>query len=74
MNNIQSTLSGHICKGIKEVYGIDLEPSKISLQKTNKEFEGDFTLNVFPLLKIVNQPAAYKKPGNPESLANEIGG
>ena len=44
-------------------YGID--KSIIEFQKTRKEFEGDLTLVVFPLIRI------FKK--SPEEICNEIG-
>ena len=44
-------------------YGID--KNIIEFQKTRKEFEGDLTLVVFPLIKI------FKK--SPEEICNEIG-
>ena len=73
MTNINEHLSSLISKGIEDSYNVKIEPEKLPLQQTNKEFEGDFTLNVFPLLKSLNQPGASKKPGNPEAIANEIG-
>jgi arginyl-tRNA synthetase len=50
---------------IEKIYGIIPEDSFLQVQKTNREFEGDFTLVVFPLLRI-----SKKKP---EDTANEIG-
>ena len=44
-------------------YGID--KNIIEFQKTRKEFEGDLTLVVFPLIRI------FKK--SPEEICNEIG-
>ncbi len=37
---------------VKALYGADIEPSALQVTATRKEFEGDFTLVVFPLLKI----------------------
>lgn len=48
---------------VKELYGA--EGVELSVSKTRKEFEGDFTLVTFPLLKISRK--------NPEATANEIG-
>ena len=50
---------------IKKLYGTDFSADKIQLQKTRKEFEGDFTLVVFPFLAL-----SKKKP---EETAQEIG-
>ncbi|MBO7629291.1 MAG: arginine--tRNA ligase, partial [Bacteroidales bacterium] len=51
---------------LKELYNLDIEIDKNLVQKTRKEFEGDFTIVVFPYVK-----AARKAP---DAVANEIGG
>ena len=50
---------------IKQLYGVDVADEQIQIQLTNKEFEGDYTLVVFPLLKISRK--------SPEITASEIG-
>lgn len=62
--NIEAFLQEHACEAIRELYGIN-DKSVIQIQKTRKEFEGDYTLVVFPLLK------ASRK--SPEATAEEIG-
>ena len=52
-------------EAIKNLYGADFSAEKIQMQKTRKEFEGDFTLVVFPFLAL-----SKKKP---EETAQEIG-
>jgi arginyl-tRNA synthetase len=52
-------------KAIERLYGIIPDDSLLQLQKTRKEFEGDYTLVAFPLLKISKK--------NPEATAHEIG-
>lgn len=52
-------------KALKDLYGLDVEPSTIIPQATKKEFEGDMTLVVFPWVK-----AARKAP---DAVAKEIG-
>ena len=42
-------------EAIKAVYGADVEASALQVAVTRKEFEGDFTLVVFPLLRITRQ-------------------
>ena len=42
-------------EAIKAVYGADVEASTLQVAVTRKEFEGDFTLVVFPLLRITRQ-------------------
>ncbi|MDE6633855.1 MAG: arginine--tRNA ligase, partial [Bacteroidaceae bacterium] len=51
--------------GIKTLYGADCETSKIQLQETRPEFEGNMTLVVFPFLRASRKPA--------EETAREIG-
>lgn len=48
-----------------EKYKVSLPEGTIQIQKTRKEFEGDFTLVVFPFVKIVKKA--------PEQIAGEIG-
>ena len=50
---------------LKELYNLDIEIDKSLVQKTRKEFEGDFTIAVFPYVK-----AARKAP---DAVANEVG-
>ena len=64
MNSATNVLSKAISITLKEIYSIDA-PASILLQQTKKEFEGDFTLVVFPYVK------ASKK--GPEQTAQEIG-
>jgi len=56
-------------EGIKEalisLYKSDAPDESIQLQKTRKEFSGDLTLVVFPLLKLSRK--------SPEQTANDIG-
>ncbi len=63
--NIANEISCSVIKAIKELYGQDVPSELAQLQKTKKEFEGNLTLVVFPLLKI-----SRKKP---EDTAREIG-
>ena len=63
--NIEITLAQSVAQTINKLYGAEIDTEKIQLQKTRKEFEGDFTLVVFPFL------ALSKK--RPEETAQEIG-
>lgn len=45
-------ISAKAAEAVKSLYGTDIEVSALQVQPTRKEFEGDFTLVVFPLLKI----------------------
>src|SRR6478609_8763626 len=56
-------LSPEIKKAIQELFGVAVE--KIEFQATRKEFEGDITMVIFPLLKQIKS--------NPVELGNKIG-
>ncbi len=63
--NIEQEISTAALAAVKELYGVDAEPSMIQLQKTKPGFEGNLTLVVFPFLKI-----SHKKP---QDTATELG-
>ena len=52
-------------EAIKDLYGVEVEASQLQVQVTRKEFEGDYTLVVFPLLKVSKT--------TPENTGNAIG-
>ncbi len=62
---IENQLTDAVKSAIKALYGQDITPEQVVLQKTKKEFEGHLTLVVFGLLRI-----SHKKP---EETATEIG-
>ena len=62
--NIDQYISDVICRNIESLYG-KVDCSQMQIQKTRKEFEGDYTLVVFPLLKLSRK--------SPEATATEIG-
>ncbi|MBR5724258.1 MAG: arginine--tRNA ligase [Bacteroidales bacterium] len=51
----ETFLAEKASEAVKAVYGADIAPSALQVQVTRKEFEGDFTLVVFPLLRITRQ-------------------
>ncbi len=63
--NIEEKLSAVVKAAVSALYGIEADDKSVQLSATRKEFEGDLTLVVFPLLK-----ASKKKP---EETAQEIG-
>ncbi len=63
--NVETILIESIASAIKSLYGQEVATDKIQLQKTRKEFEGDFTLVVFPFLQMSRK--------RPEDTAAEIG-
>ena len=62
MINIEEFISSVVGRAAQELYGTS---DNIQIQKTRKEFEGDYTVVVFPLLR------ASKK--SPEATATELG-
>ncbi|MBN1184178.1 MAG: arginine--tRNA ligase [Bacteroidales bacterium] len=62
---IQEIVIAAIKQGIKELYITDCDDKLIQIQKTRKEFDGDITLVVFPLLKTSKK--------SPEQTGDEIG-
>ena len=62
---IELLLQDDIRKAVVSLYGKDINETQIQLQETRKEFRGDVTLVVFPLLGISQKPA--------EQTAKEIG-
>lgn len=63
--NIELQIQCEVSNAIKALYSFDVEPSAVQIQKTRKEFEGDYTVVVFPFLR------ASKK--SPDVTAAEIG-
>jgi arginyl-tRNA synthetase len=60
---IQNTLSSKVKEAFKAIYNQEL-PS-VEFQATRKEFEGDITVVVFPMLRIVK--------GNPVQIGESLG-
>ena len=57
MESIENVLSKLSLQAVKELFGFEAPASAIQIQKTDKKFEGDLTLVVFPFVK-----AARKSP------------
>lgn len=62
---IENLLSGKAKEALSELFSAEVDNKSIQIQKTKKEFDGDLTLVVFPLLR------ASKK--GPEQTAELIG-
>ncbi len=62
--NIESFITQVAAASIAALYG-DVTPEQVQIQKTRKEFEGDYTLVVFPLLRLSRLA--------PEATATQIG-
>lgn len=65
MFNILNIIENAVVKAVNELYGVSISPDKVSINTTRKEFEGDYTIVVFPFVKM-----ARKKP---EMVGEEIG-
>ncbi|WP_159021609.1 arginine--tRNA ligase [Formosa sp. L2A11] len=61
--SIQESLSQHVKQAVKSIYNAELE--SVEFQSTRKEFEGDITVVVFPMLRVVK--------GNPVKIGEAIG-
>ncbi|CCG54006.1 Arginine--tRNA ligase [Flavobacterium indicum GPTSA100-9 = DSM 17447] len=61
--SLQQILTGQIQKAVNELFAISIE--KVEFQATRKEFEGDITMVVFPLVKLLK--------GNPVEIGTKIG-
>ncbi|HEV7231397.1 MAG TPA: arginine--tRNA ligase [Bacteroidia bacterium] len=53
---IESLLSEKISLALSSLFNLSVKPESIGYQKTNKEFEGDITLVVFPFVKASAKP------------------
>ena len=63
MQNLNEILKQHIVQAAHELYNVSLDT--VELQQTKKEFVGDVTLVVFPLLRHIK--------ANPVQLGEQIG-
>ncbi|RDI12111.1 arginine--tRNA ligase [Flavobacterium sp. AG291] len=61
---LSNILTFQIIKAVEALYGVTVE--KVEIQATRKEFEGDVTMVIFPLLKVI-------KGTNPAELGSKIG-
>ena len=62
----EQLIAAKASEAVKAIYGADIDAAALQVQPTRKEFEGDYTLVVFPLLKISRQA--------PDVTGNAIGG
>ena len=63
--NIFSTIQEGVANAVKSLYESDFPAEKVTISATRKEFEGDYTVVVFPFSK-----AARKKP---EAIGEDLG-
>ena len=60
---LESVLTRGVREAVSREFGVELET--VELQPTRKEFEGDITVVVFPMLRQVK--------GNPAAIGEAIG-
>ena len=63
--SIVHALQSAVSQAVEELYGQSVPQEQLQLQKTRSEFEGQWTLVTFPLLKISRK--------SPEATAQELG-
>jgi arginyl-tRNA synthetase len=61
----ESFIAQKAAEALQSLYGVEVQASTLQVQVTRKEFEGDFTLVVFPLLRISH--------ATPENTGSAIG-
>ncbi len=61
--SLQNVISQSVIKAVRELYQVELPT--VEFQPTRKDFEGDITVVVFPMLRFVK--------GNPVEIGNKIG-
>ncbi|WP_461532138.1 arginine--tRNA ligase [Sinomicrobium sp.] len=60
----QELITAKVREAVKDIYDVELE--SVELQPTRKDFEGDLTVVVFPMLRVIK--------GNPQLIGEQIGG
>ncbi len=61
--SLHHSITTHVKNAVKEIFNAELDT--VEFQATRKEFEGDITVVVFPMLKIVK--------GNPVQIGQQLG-
>lgn len=62
---VVSEIQSAVCIQVKELFGIAIEPGAIPVNETKPEFEGDYTVVLFALVKTLKK--------SPEALGKELG-
>ncbi len=61
--DIKDHITARVREAVKKIFDADLET--VELQPTRKDFEGDITVVVFPMLRLLK--------GNPQAIGEQIG-
>ena len=62
---IESQIKASIVKAVKELYEAEIAEESVQIQLTRKDMKGDYTVVVFPLLKVSKK--------NPVETGNDLG-
>jgi arginyl-tRNA synthetase len=62
---MESIITDLLITNAQELFGAQIQPTQIQLQKTRKEFSGDVTLVTFPFAKLAGT--------SPDQIAERIG-
>ncbi len=65
IKEMEKLLRSGIREAVRSLYGVNANDDLLQIQKTRREFEGDFTLVAFPLARLSHR--------SPEQTAGEIG-
>ncbi|RME98893.1 MAG: arginine--tRNA ligase, partial [Bacteroidetes bacterium] len=65
MLNVVSLIQEKVCQAVQELYGAEFQAANVPVNTTRKEFEGDYTVVVFPFTKVARQ--------KPEVIAQQLG-
>ena len=52
-------------EGIKNCFDLDIHPDEVTINETRKEFKGDYTIVIFPLVKIIKK--------SPKEIGDKLG-
>ena len=63
--NIEQQIATTVLQAVTALYGEQVAPGMVQMQKTKKEFEGNLTLVVFPFVKMARR--------KPEEVGEQIG-
>lgn len=62
---IENTLKEAVSRGLESLYGIQIDINQLKVELTNSDFDGDFTVLVFPFTRLSKQ--------SPEATGESLG-
>lgn len=65
MQTPEQLIAGAVTQAVSHLFNLEITPDKVTLQRTNPQFEGDLSLVVFPYVKVSGK--------GPEQTAELIG-